>query len=379
MMIYYFGYFDFQDSKVQRKYIVSATNKMEYIARAVQSIGYPIEFVSLSLSNKRGIGFHKTQVRESNGLKARFFPTCDMPLYWKWLKDLWRNVCVLLWGLRHLNSDDVVISYHTTSKTSSILVWLRKVKKFRIILEVEEIYSDVAGIPKHALRREYNTFENCDAYIFSTELLEEKLNTSHKPYVVIYGTYNVEKIINKPGVGDIHVVYAGTFDKRKGGAAAAAAAAYLPQNYVMHICGFGKPNEVEEMTRVIRELQSKGYKIKYEGLLKGSDYISLLQSCSIGLSTQDPSAKFNNTSFPSKILSYMSNGLSVVSIRIDAVLRSKIGNSIYYYDVQTPQNIADSILSVDVQQAINSRNLITSLDEYFKKELATLIEDVNKR
>ncbi len=375
-MLYYLGYFDFQDSKVQRKYIVSATNKMEYIARTIQTLGYQVEFVSLSLSNKRGFGFHKMQVCESNGLEARFFPTCDMPIYWKWLKDIWRNVCVFIWGLKHLDSEDIVISYHTTSKTSSILVWLRKVKRFRLILEVEEIYSDVAGIPQKAVRREYNTFENCDAYIFSTEMLEEKLNTAHKPFVVIYGTYNVEKVIKHPDISVIHVVYAGTFDKRKGGATAAAAAAYLPNNYMIHICGFGKPNEVDEMQKLVQELQRKGCKIKYEGLLKGMEYISLLQSCSIGLSTQDPSAKFNNTSFPSKILSYMSNGLSVVSIGIDAVSKSKIGNSIYYYYNQTPQEIANSILSVDIRECGSSRKTIATLDDSFKKEIARLLEDI---
>lgn len=375
MKLYYLGYFDFQDSKVQRQYIVSAANKMEYIARAIQSVGYPIEFVSLSLSDKKGLSFHKAQMIERNGLKAHFFPTFDLPLCLKWLKDTWRCICVLQWGIKHLTKNDLVISYHTTSKTSSILSWLRKIKKFSIILEVEEIYSDVARIPKKAVKREYYTFEHCDGYIFSTEMLEEKLNTNHKPYVVIYGTYNVEEIVNKQKDNEIHVVYAGTFDKRKGGAAAAAAAAaYLPDNYIMHICGFGKPNEVDEMKKLVQELKRKGYKIIYEGLLKGNDYISLLQSCSIGLSTQDPSAKFNNTSFPSKILSYMSNGLSVVSIKIDAISKSQIGNSIYYYEDQTPQEIAKSITSVDVVEREKNRKIIAALDNSFKKEITKLIE-----
>ena len=376
MKIYYLGYFDFQNSIVQRKYSVSATNKMEYIARAIQAMGYPIEFISLSLSNKKGLSFHKSQVVESNGLKAHFFPTFDWPIYFKCLKEAWRIICVLLWGLKYLTADDVVIFYHTTSKTSTILTWLRTIRQFSLILEVEEIYSNVARLPKKAVRREYHTFEHCDGYLFSTEMLEEKINTNHKPYVIIYGTYNVEKEINNQKDNEIHVVYAGTFDKRKGGAAAAAAAAYLPDNYIMHICGFGKPNEVEEIKKQVQGLQKKGYKISFEGLLKGKEYISLLQSCSIGLSTQDPSAKFNNTSFPSKILSYMSNGLMVVSIKIDAVSKSQIGNCISYYDEQTPEKIAASIISVDTRKRGNSRDVISALDDSFKKDIAKLIDKI---
>ena len=376
MMVYYLGYFDFQDSIVQRGYVVSATNKMEYIARAIQSIGYNLEMISVSLSNKKGLAFHRGQIREQNGIKAKFFPTCYLPFNLMWLTNTWRLICVLFWGLVNLKSDDVVISYHTTSNTSSALVWLKKIKKFSLILEVEEIYSDVARFSKKATAREYNTFVNCDGYIFSTEMLEKKLNTGHKPYVVIYGTYNVENVINTPKGEDIHVVYAGTFDKRKGGVAAAAAAEYLPKNYFIHICGFGKPDEIDVIKKNINELQNKGFRISYEGLLKGKDYISLLQSCQIGLSTQDPAAKFNNTSFPSKILSYMSNGLSVVSIKIDAVYNSSIGKNIYYYEDQTPEQIAAGIMSVDVKSSEQNRALIALLDKEFKQSIKQLIEGV---
>lgn len=373
-MIYYLGYFDFQDSKIQRKYVVSATNKMEYIAKAITSQGFQLEFISLSLSNKKGFAFHRGQVRESKGLKAHFFPTCDFPVYLKWLKDAWRYICVFVWGISHLQAEDIVISYHTTSRTSTFLALLKKIKKFKLVLEVEEIYSDVASISHHAKKREYRAFANCDGYIFSTELLEERLNNHHKPYIIIYGTYNLEEEICAPKEDMIHIVYAGTFDKRKGGAAAAAAAAFLPPNYMMHICGFGKPNEENDIKGIILDLQRKGCNIKYDGLLKGEDYISLLQSCRIGLSTQDPAAKFNNTSFPSKILSYMSNGLSVVSIKIDAVFRSSIGSNIVYYDEQTPEQIAKSIVSVDLEDREKNRKTIASLDADFRSKIKILIE-----
>ena len=50
--------------------------------------------------------------------------------------------------------------------------------------------------------------------------------------------------------------------------------------------------------------------------------LKFIQKCQIGLCTQNIDAAFNTTSFPSKILSYMSNGLEVVGVNIAAIKNS---------------------------------------------------------
>ena len=99
-------------------------------------------------------------------------------------------------------------------------------------------------------------------------------------------------------------------------------------------------------------------------MLSGEDYIRFIQSCDIGLSTQNPDAAFNATSFPSKILSYMANGLRVVSIRIPAIERSAVGNEVMFYNEQTPE--------VELGGR-DSKAVIEQLDLKFKEELARLI------
>lgn len=46
----------------------------------------------------------------------------------------------------------------------------------------------------------------------------------------------------------------------------------------------------------------------------------------------------------------MANGLRVVSVRIPVVEESGIGKCVYYYDEQTPENIAKAIKSIDFQR-----------------------------
>ena len=230
----------------------------------------------------------------------------------------------------NLTENDKIIIYHSLGYYK-LYKWIKKVTKAKILLETEEIYSDVGKTRFVTREKEINSFKFADGYIFPTELLDKIVNVDKKPSVIIHGTYRVEKECGKSfGDGLTHIVYAGTFDPRKGGVQAAAAAAeFLPCGYHVHILGFGTENDKKLLLKTIKDVSEKTEcKVTFDGLKSGSDYIEFIQSCDIGLSTQNPDAAFNGTSFPSKILSYLSNGLKVVSIKIPAVEESAVGKDI---------------------------------------------------
>ena len=381
--IFYVGYYDTDNNQSEnRNYVLAATNKMTYICSALNRAGWEVEIVSASGTRNR-TGCPGGLVSISDGTILRRFPDIGAGNVFK--RVLSRNLMRgrLFWYLfRNTKRDDPVLAYHSLGYIG-MLRFLKKIKGIRLLLEVEEIYGDVTGQDKDR-RREMKLFHEADAYIFPTELLEETVNQAGKPSVIIYGTYQVEKdrkcnIFRENHQSEhekmIHCVYAGTFDPRKGGAVAAAPAAeYLPENYHIHILGFGNATEVQNMKDLISELSKKSKaKITYDGLLSGEDYIRFIQSCDIGLSTQNPDAEFNATSFPSKILSYMANGLRVVSIRIPAIERSAVGGQLYYYNEQTPRKIAEAIKKVDFSQPYDSCQLIKNLNEKFVVERGALL------
>lgn len=373
--IKYIGFFDYQDSKVPRNYPLACTNKMESIAEALNEAGFPVEIVSTAVGVNDKLFLAKGEViKKSDKLKAKFFPTCGgtnvvIRAIRRWLT----NFCFLKYLLLNIKKNEPIIVYHSTGFRNLILS-AKKIKKFKLILELEEVYQDVVDMSETERKRELKTFSIADGFIFPTELLNKKINTENKPYTIILGTYHVEPVIvPKFSDGKIHVVYAGTFDPRKGGAAAAAAAAHLPDNYVFHICGFGSPHEVNMVKNIVDEVNFKTPgKAVYHGTLTGQTYISLIQSCHIGLSTQNPDAQFNATSFPSKILSYMSNGLDVVTIDIPAVKDSAVGKYLHYYHKQTPEEIAKAIINVKISGNDN-RSVITQLYNDFVGEIKSLI------
>ena len=210
----------------------------------------------------------------------------------------------------------------------------------------------------------------------STELLKDKVNPDNKPFTVNYGVFSPEKRLEPLfNDGKIHCVYAGTLDPRKGGAAAAASALFLNGNYHIHILGFGNEKEKKEMLDIIDDISKKTEaRITYDGLLSGDEFTSFIQSCDIGFSTQNPDAAFNSTSFPSKILTYMVNGLRVVSIRIPAIEKSAVGKFMYYYDEQTPENIANAVKSIDLADGYDSRKELERIDREFVENIVSLTE-----
>uniref|UniRef100_UPI003AB757CC hypothetical protein n=1 Tax=Faecalibacillus intestinalis TaxID=1982626 RepID=UPI003AB757CC len=170
-------------------------------------------------------------------------------------------------------------------------------------------------------------------------------------------------------------VYAGTFDPRKGGVSAATAAGeYLDKNFHIHILGFGSEEEKKILVKQIEEVNSKnGAVVTMDGLLSGEEYTKFLQSCDAGFSTQNPDANFNDTSFPSKVLSYLSNGLRVVSVRIKALEESKVGNLLYFYDGNDPKSIAETIKSINFDKDYDSREFISQLDKEFTESLKKIL------
>ena len=382
--IFYLGYYDTTVNKSEKRNIVlAATNKMTYIVSALEDCGYTVNLISAS-STRNNKKYPAKIVKIGKQSLLHLPKTLQWGNKVRRVISIYYSKCRLLKDLlKFLNKGDTLIVYHSVAY-ASIVMLVKKIRKIKLVLEVEEIYSDV-NEKKSDRSKEFKIFDAADAYIFPTALLNEKLNKKGKEYSIIHGTYQVEKeLMSKSEYrklsgwdnDKIHVVYAGTFDPRKGGALAAVKAGeFLNDKYHLHIIGFGEAEHKNNLVAEIERVASlSDCKISYDGLLSGDDYIKYIQACDIGLSTQNPLAGFNDTSFPSKILSYMANGLKVVSVRIPVVVGSAIGDQVIYYDEQTPEKIAKAIKKVELKNNSDSRDIIEKLDLRFVKEISEMLQ-----
>lgn len=373
-MIYYIGYYCGKDDIGVRYGTVSAISKMDYILSVLERQSNRVEVLSKSylLKNKHIGSEQELIVGASSRLKYfsniegtnRFLRMLSRAVVKRNLKRFCKNT---------IKQTDTVVVYHSTDDLTTIK-YLKDIIKCKVILELEEIYADVHD--KGNLRtREEKAIKLADGYIVAAESMRDILPVA-RPCIVINGTYTPEKARDVSfNDGKIHCVYAGTFDSTKGGTAAVAAAEFLPETYHVHILGFGteeqKQNLIEQISRVKKKTKCT---ISYDGLKSGEEYIEFLQKCHIGLCTQIPDAKYTDTSFPSKILVYLSNGLRVLSVRIPAVEKSQVGKILFYYNHQSPAEIAKAIQKIDVSVPYDSRRLLKELDEQCVKDFEDLLE-----
>ncbi len=382
--IKYFSFYVPGDDVYQKRTCDPASrNKIEYICKVLNNLGYYVELISASYTkDKKNYykGFYK-KINDMQSLRFFFSFPCGNKI-----QKIFNFISIrlfLLIELMRLKRNEKVIVYHSLGYMG-VVNFAHQIRKFYLVLEIEEIYSDVNNDTKLKVK-EVAFMKTADSYIFSTESLNKLINEEKKPYVISYGTYAVEEdrgcrfgtlVSQENSRKIIHCVYAGNFDTRKGGGIATAkAAVFLPDNYHVHILGFGNESDTKKLKDTIINLSDK-YKCKVtlDGCLSGDDYIRFIQSCDIGLNTQTPDADFSATSFPSKILSYLSNGLRVVSVRIPVVELSSIGDYMYFYDEQKPEEIAKAIMKVDFSDSYNSRELIQKLDKNLKTKMLQMLQ-----
>lgn len=370
--IKFFTYHGCLDSGKRRNNSPAADTKTDYIVSVLNRLGYGVDIISRASSAESH--FIPAYVKTEGNNIHRYFASFKknksiLRIFNRWLMEFQ----FFFWCLFNIKKGEQIIVYHSLGY-DSLFLRLKKIKSVKIIGDIEEIYQDVSKQDKKKCKNEYMFIDSCDKYIFPTQLLDQKVNKQQKPSLVIHGVYTTEKNIGeKFSDGKIHVVYGGTLDPNKGGAAAAAAAAeFLPGNYFVHICGFGDPCQIKSIVADVQK-RSKA-KITFEGEFKGNDYKHFIQKCHIGLSTQNPNAAFNATSFPSKVLVYLSNGLKVVSIHIPVIAQSAVADKLFFYYEQTPEKIAEAIIQASKKEQ-NGDEILNDLDMKFSDELSRLVEE----
>ena len=371
--IKYFSYRGCTDSIKRRNNSPAADTKIDYIIEVLNRCGYGVDHISRAESsiNKCLPGYVEKKGCNTYRYFASLRKTSSvLRVVNRWMVDLQ----FFLWCLLNIKKGETILVYHSLGYDSAFIM-LKRLKNFTLIGDIEEIYQDVHRQSKSKSRNEYKFIDICDKFMFPNTLLNSRLNRNNRPYLVVHGIYkNEDKIVSHFDDGNIHLLYAGTFDPVKGGVnAAIEVAKFLPIGSHLHITGFGTTEQIEETKKNICDAESvSSYIITYHGFLPLTDIKKLMQQCHIGLCTQDPSTLLNLTSFPSKILNYMANGLNVISGRNAAIEESYVGDLIQYYDNQNPQEIAAAIL-ISVIDGTKNQERLKKLDCDFANGLSKLL------
>lgn len=353
--------------------------KMQYLIGVLKRLGYRVVVISLLTSPLRG--FHPRKVcsvdaqethvyLEAFTARGRFSGTAAAALSY---------LILFRYLLSVLRKGDTLLVYH--AQLFSLPVRLaRALRRFRLILEIEEIFYREARTPKEVAREktERALLDAADGYLAVNEAVRAEY-CGGKPSVLSYGAYTVPpEYAEPPDDGKIHLVYAGIINATHGSHTAVAAMEHLDDRYRLHIYGFGLQRELDALRDMIAAANARfgGERILFHGQKAGRAFDEGLQRCHIGLNFNITLApESGQYAFPSKIPSYLGHGLDVLTYRIGSVEHSAFQGCVQYFEEQTPEAVARAVESVTPHDRRTQTALIRDLDRTFVARLRRLLEE----
>lgn len=378
--IKYIGFYDRPDSLYKRASALSATNKMDYICDAMQRAGYDVHLISPSWFTDKNAGWTKQATFQLGAhKKLTLCPSFGTSNRWtQYIKIIFSLIWLLFFLLAHTRDGETILIYNATWLSLPVRI-AKLIKRFRFILEIEEINSDVWDMKEFFRRQEQKLITSTDSYIVASDILAEKL--PHENIIILYGAYsdNSDTFSQKPAKFNnkfINLVFAGEIENTRCGAyTAVQCTKLLSKEYLVHILGYGNEVDIKRLNSEIAEVNMYlgRQACIYHGTLIGSQFSDFLHNCDIAINSQKEGS-YMETAFPSKILSYLSHDLRVVSTRINSIQKSKLSSLIHFSANDSPEAIAQTIRSIDLAETFDSRLIIGRLDEEFLVNIKTLLE-----
>ena len=378
--VYYIGFYGFGDKALQnqhRTYSSAAVNLMNYISTLLSG-SCRVEIFSPSWTLNTSGFYSSEQISLEESIQLHLPPSIGgksrvTRFISKFISQAWLFYKII----RYIKKRDKVIVYHSIANTPVILL-TKKIIRYHLVLQLNEIYQDVHSLGTFNNYFEHTIIQSADSYIFSTILLNRVIKNSDKKYIVCEGVLKMNPVLaEKYDDGKIHLVYAGLIDKIKLCAfISMELGKYLSGRYVIHIAGFGSVQDLEELKAGIAKNNAvSDCKIVFEGFLEGSDLFKLLQSCHLGLVAQAQDQAFTNTSFPSKIYTYLTNYLPVICLSNELILASPVAGVLYLYKENNPALIAELIqkISFSRESEILLIDRVNKINQQFENELMKIV------
>lgn len=374
--IWYIGFFDGDKCSERRKSEgnIAGTVYMRGLINSLKRNKYHVSIVSLQMTQTPGI-YKAEHIKVDEYEEQYFLPYITVKIGGRLIGGKTIVYALKTFLEKNVEKNEIVISYHSIVY-GNLLTQMRNKLGFIWIPEVNEIYclSRQDYENNSFVMRERDMFAAGDAYIFASDALARQY-ANNKPYVVLYGAYDViipEKVVEGE---NINIVYTGIINQDRGVYKIIESMELLPNKYKLFILGFGRESEINKMKERVENVNIKRGRegVFYCGTKVGKAYSEFLSDKHIGVSLMNQKQEISNNAFPGKILSYMGHSLQVLSSDCDSIVNSRLGKHIYFCD-NTPKEIAGTIEQMASMHKCNNGEVLGGMCEQFEKELKDLLE-----
>jgi len=218
-----------------------------------------------------------------------------------------------------------------------------------------------------------------DAYICLSVMFVKRFNLF--PYLVLPGILSnkfkssVLRNYNRPQLQKYFViVYAGGVNRNNGVDLLISSLKYLKdKNILIKIYGGG------DMVQDVIDMSENDNRLLYGGVLYDDEFVSALKNADLLVNPRPIHNEYAQTSFPSKLIEYMSTGVPVLTSRIVSIPK-EIKDCFFYIDGDDSKSIAKSLriiknLSQDERLSVASRAAETVNILYSEEVVGQKISD----
>ena len=287
-------------------------NRSEYL---LSTINTKTEVVSLGIPRNKGR--FKKRKQEVNCNLSYYYPTSINVFYMKYLSIM---LSILGHLIKRINKGDLLICYNANIMYVLPIIICRAIKKFKLVYEIEELYSNTTitkGL-KHRIMNftENYMLKNADSYIIVSEKMKEKIS-GDKLILLNFGYESKNKgdLMFPTSTNNI-IVYCGRLDNEGGIRLFMDALNYIKTNIKVIITGSGPFAEDIKNTK----FNNANVVLQFLGFVNDETLNSVLTIATVCINPMLLSHEFSDYSFPSKVLLYLSYGANVVSSKSNGIL-----------------------------------------------------------
>lgn len=372
-MIYYFSDIVGNHSLVhERNFKNSQAGKLrsEFILNSIKS---PITLVSMATPEKKG--FFKGYKDKLGSIDVIYLKGFQINLF---INLLIYFIYIALFLVRHVKKNDKIILYNLTPKQALPILLMKKIIGYELILELEELYSHKRySFLKNRLNIfvEFFGFRIPDKFIVVSSYLTKFIPKS-KEYIVNFGYPSNKEITKSNSSNDngVTILYSGRLDVEGGIEDLLEALEYI--DFECNIIITGKGPLAEKVSNI--KIKNSLIKFKYYGFVDDLHYAEILNESSICLNPIKITNRFDNASFPSKVLTYLSHGKIVVSTNFYALkdLPKELRENIVVYE-----DVATLLKSIKYANHKVDKNNVASIKQstksFFQKQSNDLFKFID--
>lgn len=205
------------------------------------------------------------------------------------------------------------------------------------------------------------TVNSYDGYLFLTAPMNDVINNSRKPYIILEGHANVKDIVSESSYKAVPrvIMYAGGIHKEYGIERLVNAFIFGDyKGWELHI--YGKGNFEKDLDVICKKYSN----IKYFGVIQNKEIIEKQRHASLLINPRITDGEYVKYSFPSKTFEYMASGTPLLMTRLPW-MPNEYEDYVFLFSSETQDGFRetlDYVLSLEPdklnQKGLEARNFI---------------------